>query len=58
MGNFYDNGGTVDFTHNLANMLNVPASRVKLTSVEEGSVIVNYDIESDDLSELVRIKNA
>jgi len=45
---FYDSGGTTAFVDNVAASLSIPASTIKVVSVYEGSLVVNYDIVVDD----------
>ena len=49
---FFDNGGTTLFIDRLASSLGIHASTIKIVSVYEGSLIVNYGIENDDEEEL------
>lgn len=39
-----EGGGTTKFIDRLASSINVPASDVTVTSVYEGSLVINYDI--------------
>jgi len=52
MQDFFDNGGTTLFIDRLASTLGIHASTIKIVSVYEGSLVVNYGIENDDEEEL------
>jgi len=55
---FFNNGGTTLFMDRVAGSLGIHASTIKVVSVYEGSVVLNYDITSDDTSvNLDDIKN-
>ena len=41
---FFDNGGTTSFIDRLAGSLGIHASTIKVVSVYEGSVTVNYEL--------------
>lgn len=45
---FFANGGTTNFVDRVAGSLGIHASTIKMVSVYEGSVVLNYDITSDD----------
>lgn len=45
---FFDNGGTTLFVDRVAGALGIHASTIKVVSVYEGSLVVNYDIAVDD----------
>lgn len=47
---FFNNGGTTLFVDRVAGSLGIHASTIKVVSVYEGSVVLNYDITSDDTS--------
>lgn len=47
---FFSNGGTTLFIDRVAGSLGIHASTIKVVSVYEGSVVLNYDITSDDTS--------
>jgi hypothetical protein len=47
---FFDNGGTTKFIDRVAGSLGIHSSTIKVVSVYEGSVVLNYDITSDDTS--------
>ena len=45
---FFNNGGTTTFVDRVAGSLGIHASSIKVVSVYEGSLVVNYDITVDD----------
>jgi len=45
---FFDDGGTTKFIDRLTASLGIHASTVKIVSVYEGSLIINYEISVDD----------
>jgi hypothetical protein len=45
---FFSNGGTTKFIDRLTASLGIHASTVKIVSVYEGSLIVNYEISVDN----------
>jgi len=45
---FFADGGTTSFIDRLTSSLGIHASTVKIVSVYEGSLIVNYEIAVDD----------
>jgi hypothetical protein len=47
MDEFFADGGTTKFVDRLTSALGIHASQVKIVSVYEGSLVVNYEIESD-----------
>jgi len=55
---FFTNGGTTTFMDRVAGSLGIHASTIKIVSVYEGSLVVNYAIENDDASELENIQKA
>jgi hypothetical protein len=55
---FYENGGTTQFIDRISASLGIHASTVKVVSVYEGSVVVDYAVESDDADELAAIEEA
>jgi len=55
---FFDNGGTTQFIDRVAGSLGIHASTVKIVSVYEGSLVVNYGIENDNEAELAEAKAA
>lgn len=48
MNEFFSNGGTTQFVDRVAGSLGIHASTIKIVSVYEGSVVLNYDITVDD----------
>lgn len=48
MDEFFSNGGTTQFIDRVAGSLGIHASTIKVVSVYEGSVVLNYDITIDD----------
>lgn len=48
MDDFFADGGTTQFIDRLTASLGIHASIVKIVSVYEGSLIVNYEIFVDD----------
>ena len=55
---FFDNGGTTAFMDRVAGSLGIHASTIKVVSVYEGSLVVNYGIENDNPAELEAAKSA
>jgi len=55
---FFDNGGTTTFMDRVAGSLGIHASTIKIVSVYEGSLVVNYAIENDDEDELENLQKA
>ena len=51
MTEFFSNGGTTKFVDRLAASLGVPSYRVKVVSVYEGSVVVDFNIEQEPVAE-------
>jgi len=50
---FFDNGGTTAFVDRVSGSLGIHASEIKVVTVYEGSLVVNYDIvveEEEDTS--------
>lgn len=45
---FFNNGGTTKFVDRVAGSLGIHSSTIKIVSVYEGSVVLNYDITVDD----------
>ena len=45
---FFADGGTTSFVDRLTSSLGIHASTVKIVSVYEGSLIVNYEIQADE----------
>jgi hypothetical protein len=56
MDAFFDNGGTTQFIDRVAGSLGIHASTVKIVSVYEGSLVVNYGVENDDPDQLAATK--
>lgn len=56
MENFFKNGGTTTFMDRIAGSLGIHASTIKIVSVYEGSLVVNYAIENDDPTALAAIE--
>jgi hypothetical protein len=48
MAAFFSDGGTTNFIDRLTGSLGIHASNVKIVSVYEGSLIINYEISVDD----------
>jgi len=48
MDEFFSAGGTTTFVDRVAGSLGIHASTIKVVSVYEGSVVLNYDIVPDD----------
>jgi len=48
MDEFFNNGGTTKFIDRVAGSLGIHASTIKIVSVYEGSVVLNYDIVPDE----------
>jgi len=48
MDEFFSNGGTTKFVDRVASSLGIHASTIKIVSVYEGSVVLNYDIVPDE----------
>lgn len=51
MNEFFDNGGTTLFIDRVAGSLGIHASSIKVVSVYEGSLVVNYDIVVEEEEE-------
>jgi len=45
---FFSKGGTTAFIDRLAGSLGIHASSIKMVSVYQGSLVVNYAITADD----------
>lgn len=45
MDAFFSNGGTTSFMDRIAGSLGIHASTIKIVSVYEGSLVVNYNIQ-------------
>lgn len=48
MNEFFAGGGTTKFIDRVAGSLGIHASTIKVVSVYDGSLVINYDIEPDD----------
>lgn len=60
MDEFFSNGGTTKFVDRLTASLGIHASQVKIVSVYEGSLVVNYEMEPEEgqsLEELEQTQN-
>jgi hypothetical protein len=55
MDAFFNNGGTTSFMDRIAGSLGIHASTIKIVSVYEGSLVVNYDITADDPVALAQV---
>ena len=55
MDSFFNNGGTTRFMDRIAASLGIHASTIKIVSVYEGSLVVNYDITADDPVALAQV---
>jgi uncharacterized beta-barrel protein YwiB (DUF1934 family) len=55
---FFADGGTTNFIDRLTGSLGIHASTVKIVSVYEGSLVINYEIsvDDDDVDALAEIK--
>jgi hypothetical protein len=52
MNQFYASGGTTTFADRLCSVLGIHASQMKVVSIYEGSLIINYNIvQSSDSSQ-------
>jgi hypothetical protein len=56
LSEFFSKGGTTKFVDRLCSSLGIHASTVKIVSVYEGSLIINYVISADDANSLASIK--
>jgi len=45
---FFSDGGTTNFIDRLSSSLGIHASDVKIVSVYEGSLVVNYELTTSD----------
>jgi hypothetical protein len=52
---FFKGGGTTSFMDRIAGSLGIHASTIKIVSVYEGSLVVNYEITSDDPTTLAQV---
>jgi len=48
MDEFFADGGTTTFVDRITASLGIHASEVKIVSVYEGSLVVNYEIEASE----------
>lgn len=48
MDEFFADGGTTSFVDRLTASLGIHASQVKIVSVYEGSLVVNYELEPEE----------
>jgi len=48
LNDFFSSGGTTNFMDRISASLGIHASTVKIVSVYEGSLVVNYEIQNDD----------
>jgi len=55
---FFSGGGTTAFIDRVAGSLGIHASTIKVVSVYEGSLVVNYGIENDNEQELEEARAA
>lgn len=58
MDEFFSSGGTTQFIDRVAGSLGIHASTIKIVSVYEGSLVVNYGVENDNEEELVELQEA
>ena len=58
MDEFFSNGGTTQFIDRVAGSLGIHASTIKIVSVYEGSLVVNYGVENDNEEELAELEEA
>lgn len=56
MDEFFADGGTTSFVDRLTSSLGIHASQVKIVSVYEGSLVVNYELEADDTDALADLE--
>ena len=47
MASFFASGGTTNFIDRLAGALGIHSSDIKVVSIYEGSLVVNYAVTSD-----------
>ena len=50
MSAFFSSGGTTTFADRMCAVLGIHASQMKIVSVYEGSLVINYDIIADSSS--------
>ena len=58
MDEFFSSGGTTQFIDRVAGSLGIHASTIKIVSVYEGSLVVNYGVENDNEEELAELEEA
>lgn len=51
LADFYADGGTTRFVDRMAASLGIPAYRIKTIAVYEGSVIIEFSIEAEEVDE-------
>jgi len=56
MQEFFADGGTTKFIDRLAGSLGIHASTIKVVSVYEGSLVINYEIEAESPEEMTTIE--
>jgi len=58
MDSFFANGGTISFMDGVAGSLGIHASTIKIVSVYEGSLVVNYEISdpNNDATALAQVQ--
>jgi len=58
MDSFFANGGTTSFMDRVAGSLGIHASTIKIVSVYEGSLVVNYEISdpNNDATALAQVQ--
>lgn len=55
MDAFFAQGGTTSFMDRISGSLGIHASTIKIVSVYEGSLVVNYNIVGDDPVALAQV---
>jgi len=55
---FFSNGGTASFADRVSGSLGIHASDIKIVSVFEGSLTVNYDVLAEDPAALSKLQKA
>jgi hypothetical protein len=53
---FFSNGGTTSFMDRVAAGLGIHASTIKIVSVYEGSLVVNYELSASDPVALAQVQ--
>jgi hypothetical protein len=56
MDEFFAGGGTTSFVDRLTSSLGIHASQVKIVSVYEGSLVVNYEVEPEEGQSLEQLE--